>query len=696
MSAFISLPSIIKATVRPALYPRRFHAYCVGAMKSGTHSLSGLLEGNYRARHEPDKTALIHHTVGYLSKQVSAEQYRRFLAYRDKRLWLEMDSSNFNIVPIELMVALFPQAKFILTMRECIGWLNSCYDHLLTRHMIGEIKVYLEELIHPERYPHSAHEEVLLRHGLPSIDAMLHYWCWHNSRVIATVPAERLLIVSTNAIQTSIPQVAAFLGIEQSRFDVVQAHLYVARKKNNLLSQISPHYIAERASAVCGELMQKYFPHVPLAADVIAEKLAHNAPSVQPASSPPSRRECIAYVMSRFPKPTETFIFNEIIALQQKGWRIAIFPLVLEKGAHVHPETHQLMEHVHFEPLLSRQIIAAQLFWLRRSWKTYLAIWFKAIVFNLGSPKFLSRVFVTLPRAAFFARRMLTLQCVHLHAHYATHPTLAAWCVHRLLGVKYTFTAHAHDIYVERPMLRQKIAAAQRVITISEFNKQLLGRLFGEQATKKIEVIRCGVDSDFFAPSKTKTRNATPMIVCNASFHPYKGHRYLIEACRILRSEQIAFHCVLIGGGGLERSIRKAIDDYGLSDAFTLAGALPRTAIREYLEIADMFVLPSIVTKQGKMEGIPVALMEALAMKVPVITTNISGIPELVEHQICGLLVQQQSPQELAAAIKQVIDNPAQAQARAERGFERVQTLHSHKNNCAQLCRLIEGMVAAC
>lgn len=358
----------------------------------------------------------------------------------------------------------------------------------------------------------------------------------------------------------------------------------------------------------------------------------------------------VAYLMSRFPKVSETFILYEIVALQSLGLVIDIFPLVREREPVQHAEAERLAERVQHTRALSVAVLRAQLHWLRRRPRAYFGAWWAALHGNVRSPRFLVRALVVVPLAAAFARRMEQLGVDHIHAHWATHPALAAYVASRLSGIPYSFTAHAHDIYVERPMLEEKMRRAAFVVTISEFNRRFLETLYGAGVSARVVVVHCGTDTSVFRPPPPR-ESGTWTIVCVASLQPQKGHKFLIAACRRLVDQGVAVHCVLVGDGETRPALEAQIRDAGLGNVVQLAGQQPRHRVVELMGNADVVVQPSVVLPSGKMEGIPVALMEALAMERPVVATSISGVSELVEDEVTGLLVSPARPDELADAI---------------------------------------------
>jgi len=386
----------------------------------------------------------------------------------------------------------------------------------------------------------------------------------------------------------------------------------------------------------------------------------------------------LAYLMSRFPKATETFILYEILELERLGHVVEIFPLVLELESVLQPGAAALVERAHDLRPWSRPVLAAQLHWLRRRPAAYVGSWLGAIRGTIRSPRFLLRALVAVPIGATIARRVVDLDLDHIHAHWATHPTLAAWVAARLSDRPYSFTAHAHDIQVERAMLDEKIRSARFVVTISEANRRLLAGWYGATAEAKTFVIHCGADPAVFAPppdagggaaadagAAEPDAAATPpparagSLVCVASLQPQKGQRHLVEACALLRDRGRVVRCTFVGEGEERAALETLIHALGLDDVVTLLGAQPRDRVVAIVEAADVVVQPSIVLRSGKTEGIPVALMEALAAERAVVASEVSGIPELVIDGVTGLLVPPGDAAALADAIERLLDDPA-------------------------------------
>jgi glycosyltransferase involved in cell wall biosynthesis len=371
--------------------------------------------------------------------------------------------------------------------------------------------------------------------------------------------------------------------------------------------------------------------------------------------------------VSWFPAITETFILDEVRELRARGVDVEVLPLFGARGGEVHAAWPEVRSFTHYHASLSWEMLTAQLHWLLRSPVVLLRSWAVALRCNATSRKLLVRTPLVLLKAALLARRIEALGVRHVHAHWATHPTLAAWLVGRLTGTGYSFTAHAHDLYVDRAMLREKVEAARFVVTISEFNRRLLA---DEGGGAKVHVVRCGVDLEAFAAAP-RAPAEVPTFVCIASLRAYKGHAVLLDAVGLLRARGTPLRVVLVGDGELRRSLAARIAREGLGDTVVLRGALPHQEIPSVLAGATAMVLPSVTSRDGQMEGIPVALMESMAAGVPVVATKLSGIPELIRDGETGLLVPERDPAALAEAMSRLASDAALG-ARLAAGARRI------------------------
>jgi colanic acid/amylovoran biosynthesis glycosyltransferase len=398
----------------------------------------------------------------------------------------------------------------------------------------------------------------------------------------------------------------------------------------------------------------------------------------------------VAYIMSRFPHLPETFILREMIEMENLGWEICLYPLVLQEQSVTHPAVKKFEQRAHSLPFISGPILSANLSALFHHPGLYFRLLGTIIKENSSSAKFLVRALAVFPKCVLMARMMQKEGIQHIHAHYATHPALAAWIINQLTSIPYSVTAHAHDIYVEKPMLGTKLRNSAFVVAISEFNKKYLIDYLGEWIRSKIHVIHCGVQLEDYENRSENPSDKIFQILNIGSLQPYKGQKYLIYACAKLIQDGIPIHCSIIGGGELFTELSAQINLLGLESTVELMGARTQDEIAKLLPKADCYVQPSIVTANGKMEGIPVSLMEAMACSVPVIATSISGVPELVQDQVTGLLVPPDNVDALVLAIKSIYKDTLSRKRMTKRGRELVKQQFSLSKNVIELSELLK------
>ena len=394
--------------------------------------------------------------------------------------------------------------------------------------------------------------------------------------------------------------------------------------------------------------------------------------------------------MSRFPKITETFILFEMIEQERNGMLIELYPLLREHQPVSHPEAEKYLERAHFHPFASFSILRANWHYMRRQPKTYFKMLAEVLGGTFGSFNFFAGALGVLPKSVRFAYEMEKQGITHVHAHFCNHPAVAALIIHRLTGINFSFTAHGTDLHVERRMLDKKVRAAVFAVAISSYNMEMMVEECGEWARDKIHLIHCGIDPDVFMP-RSEENSAGPLkIICVASFEKVKGHEYLVEACRLLQERSVDFICHLIGEGPVRSRVEKQISAAGLGDKIILHGSRPRLEVMKMLRHAEVMVLPSVPMPRGDREGIPVALMEAMAVGLPVVSSRLSGIPELVESGRTGILVPPRDVKGLANALQQLYEEPNLRHCMGKAGREKVLNEFNLKKSAALLADLIK------
>lgn len=424
----------------------------------------------------------------------------------------------------------------------------------------------------------------------------------------------------------------------------------------------------------------------------------------------------MAYVVSRFPKLTETFVLFEMLALESQGIEVEIYPLLRARETKIrvegatlpakilalvgpakhdvvmHPEARPFVERAHFLPFFSWDVLCSQAYFLLRKPRAYLGALATLIRANWGSPNYLIGALSTFPKVAHAARHMKAHGITHVHAHFANHPAAAAFVIRRLVGIPYSFTGHGADLQVDQHMLCEKVRDAEFVVAISRYNRDFIVKHCGGQARTKVVVIHCGVDTNVFRVTRRQPDDVRPFtIMCTGTFYEVKGHAYLIDACRLLKERGVEFVCNLVGTGPLEETLIEQVKSSGLQQHVLFLGQKNRSEIAALLERADAVCAPSIPTESGRREGIPVVIMEAMASGVPVVASHLSGIPELIAHEQDGLLVPPKDPGAIADAVQRLCNDRALRDRLGKAARETITRDFDLFTNAATLARHFTG-----
>jgi glycosyltransferase involved in cell wall biosynthesis len=399
----------------------------------------------------------------------------------------------------------------------------------------------------------------------------------------------------------------------------------------------------------------------------------------------------VAYLMSRFPKLTETFVLYEMLAVEATGLPIEIYPLQRERAPVTHPEARRLVDEAHFTPLISFSIVADHLHFLRERPHAYLAALGTLLMRNLGSRRYLLGALAFFPKAVQIARDAQRRGVTHVHAHFASHPAAVAFVIHRLTNIPFSFTAHGSDLHRDRHMLAEKVEEASFVVAISRFNRDVILDECGGTRSESVLVVHCGVDPEFFHPPEVEPGADALRIVCTGTLHEVKGQAHLIEACRLLRSRGVPFSCELVGEGPDRKSLEEQAHRSGLSDSFRFHGALSRSEVAEVLRGAHVVVAPSVPSRDGRREGIPVAILEAASCGRAVVASRLSGIPEAIEHDVEGLLVEPGDTSGLADALELLFGDAALRRRLGQAARERVLKSFDLSTNARTLASLMGG-----
>ncbi len=376
----------------------------------------------------------------------------------------------------------------------------------------------------------------------------------------------------------------------------------------------------------------------------------------------------VAFITSQFPCYDEAFILREIHALAKK-MDVVIFSLKKSKDETVHDEARELLEKTVYVPfLLSGRIIRAQGEVFLQAPARYLGALLKLVWGNLRSPEFLLKNLAFFPKAVYLAGWIQKEKVTHLHAYWATYPASVALVASEIAGVPFSFTGHAHDIYVDTTHLAHKIQRATFVSTCTTLNKKHLLEVAPGIAPEKIVVNYHGLDPERFA-ANGKRRNKIFQILSVGTLQYYKGFNYLLQALAALKEKGLSFHCTIVGGGPLREDLERHIQMLALRSEVTMTGPLKQAEVIPHYRQADLFVL---MAQREWHWGIPNVIIESLAARTAVITTRFGSVEELVEDGVSGLLVPPKDPETLARAIECLyLDDPLRRRL-ADRGHERV------------------------
>ena len=305
-------------------------------------------------------------------------------------------------------------------------------------------------------------------------------------------------------------------------------------------------------------------------------------------------------------------------------------------------------------------------------------------------PRELVKALAVVVLAASFVPAVRRGRVAHIHAHFAAHPAEAAWALAAFTEASYSVTAHAYDLFVNTRGLDRRVSGARFVVCISEYNRRFLkARCNGGV---EFPLVHCGVPTrEMRRPAHAPDAQSTRLIMVS-SFQPKKGHAVLVKALQgspALESVRLD----LVGTGPLEPTIKGLVVAAGLDDRVTFHGDQPEDAVRRMVADSDILVQPSVVAPNGDMDGIPNTLIEAMALGIPVVTTSVSGIPELVIDGVTGVVVRSGDHEELAAGLQRVIEEPEAARKRAAAGLARVSAEFDIAHSAATMASLLEGVL---
>ena len=391
----------------------------------------------------------------------------------------------------------------------------------------------------------------------------------------------------------------------------------------------------------------------------------------------------IGYVVKVYPRYSETFIVNEILAHEEAGLSIDVFSLRPSRDTHFQDAIARVRAPVTY---LGDAALKAEMFWsAMRDAQTLPG-------FRSGLAAAEAAASDEVYAALVLARAIRDRGIMHLHAHFASAPTSVARMAAAMTGVTYSFTAHAKDIFhesVNAVALERKLADAAAAVTVSDFNLTHLKRTY-DAAARGLRRIYNGLDLQRFAFQSPHARG--PRVLAVGRLVEKKGFSTLVDACAKLAGRGLAFTCELIGGGELEGVLRAQISRLGLERHVVLTGPQPQCAVMQAMARASVFVMPCVVGVDGNRDGLPTALLEAMALGTPCVATDVTGIPEVIQDGRTGLIVAQHDASELAVAIERLISDSSLRVRLAEAARRCIETQFDIRCTTSEL----RAMFAAC
>jgi glycosyltransferase involved in cell wall biosynthesis len=366
-------------------------------------------------------------------------------------------------------------------------------------------------------------------------------------------------------------------------------------------------------------------------------------------------RARIAYVLGQFPSVSETFILREIRALQTLGFNITI--LSMQPGAElIHNSARPLLQHTRYRPSsMSWASVSALFRAVLHKPFGYLSALGMALSHAIREPGAIRELISAFAAACYFVVTVRPGQMRHIHAHFATYPSTVGLLLAEMLGVGFSMSCHARDIFTdEARVMRAKLAGAEFISVCTNYGADRLQRQHAMLNSGKLKVIRHGIDFTEFVPGSHRDYRV-PLILSVGRLIEKKGFPILLRAAAIIASEGIDFELAIIGEGPQREELEQLINGLALTTKVHLPGEQSEDEMMAVYRMADLFALTPIVAEDGDRDGLPNVIIEAMAADIPVVATNVGAIGELVVHEETGLLAQPGNVQQIAQYIEHAL-----------------------------------------
>ncbi len=394
----------------------------------------------------------------------------------------------------------------------------------------------------------------------------------------------------------------------------------------------------------------------------------------------------VGYIVKMFPRLSETFILNEILELERSGVEVVVFSLKKPSEGRFHPQLSRLKAQVFYLEDLEPAKWAN---WIGKEWSILQLysqpLWglVEHVLADNGGTIEAANVW----HAAWVAAQAHRLEVDHLHAHFASLPSTIAYYAHLITGIPFSFTAHAKDIFVysnEDHYLDKKIAASAFTITVTDFNRRYLQDRIPASAVERIRVLHNGIDLDCFSIDAHQQRDRNHILAVGRLVAK-KGLDDLLSACAILKSQATPLRCTIVGDGPERASLENMCRELGLESEVKFVGAKIISEVLELMRTVTVFCLPCTVAPDNNQDALPTVLLEALACGLPVVSTTVSGIPEIVDDGVDGLLAPPNQPAAVALRLAQILQSPVLQTTFAQAGRVKAEAKFDIRKNVARL-----------
>lgn len=394
----------------------------------------------------------------------------------------------------------------------------------------------------------------------------------------------------------------------------------------------------------------------------------------------------IAYILKMFPRFSQTFVLNELLAHEEAGLNLEIFSLRLSDDTRFHESLARVrspVRHIFKPPGKANYFLAD----LRETYRMMPGV-MRVIEQNPMIPA------GDMQQAMSLARAVRARGIRHLHAHFGTIATTVSRLAADMADISYSWTAHAKDIFhesVDAAHFRKKLEDAATVVTVSNYNLEYLSSKHPAAAGHILHIDN-GLDLEQFTYDDPGKRE--PLVLGVGRLVEKKGFSYLLDAFSILRKKMPRARCEIIGDGVLREDLQKQVSELGLAESLSLLGPQPQGEVRRKLRKASVIAAPCIVASDGDRDGLPTVLLEAMAIGTPIVSTDVTGIPEILEDDVTGLAVPQRDAARLGEACLRLIRDGDLRTRLSKRARQVVEERFDIRKNSVQLRALFKQLLA--